>query len=91
MNWERRPEADTPHSAPRTITDDEGRRWSGMVTSGRMGGGEEYADVIFACEDQPAASKRVSRLHEPPARASESWSRMEEREVREIFDRSMPA
>jgi hypothetical protein len=91
MSWERRPESDTPETAARQLTDDQGRSWTGMVTSGRMGGGEEYAEVIFACEDNPSEPKRVSRLNEPPASASDSWRSMDEQELRDVFDQSMPA
>jgi hypothetical protein len=91
MNQERRPESDTPESSPREVVDDRGRRWAGMVASGRMGGGEEYAEVIFACEDNPSELKRVSRLNEPPGRASDSWRGMDEAALREVFDRSMPS
>lgn len=91
MEWERKPESTTPESEPRSVVDDHGRRWTGSVTSGRMGGGEEYAEVIFACDDNPSEPKRVSRLNEPPTRASASWRDMREPDRREVFDRSMPA
>jgi len=91
MNGDRRPESETPESAARELVDDRGRRWTGMIASGRMGGGEEYAEVIFACEDNPSELKRVSRLNEPPARASDAWRGMDESGMRDVFDRSMPA
>jgi hypothetical protein len=91
MDREPQPESATPEAVPRSITDDQGRRWTGLVSSGRMGGGEEYAEVIFACEDQPSEVKRVSRLNEPPDRASRLWQSMGEGELREVFDRAMPA
>jgi hypothetical protein len=91
MEREHTREPATPEATPRTVVDDRGRRWSGQVTSGRMGGGETYAEVIFACEDQPSEPKRVSRLNEPPARAGRSWRGMRDDELREVFDRSMPS
>jgi hypothetical protein len=91
MEWERQSERATPAAEPRSVVDDQGRRWTGQVTSGRMGGGEEYAEVIFACDDQPSEPKRVSRMNEPPVRASRSWRSMQDADLREVFDRSMPA
>jgi hypothetical protein len=91
MEHARRAESDTPVGDARQVMDDRGRRWSGVVTSGRMGGGEEYAEVIFACEDNPGEVKRVSRLNEPPARAGETWRAMGDADLRDVFDRSMPA
>lgn len=91
MAWERRPESTTPDATPREVVDDRGRHWKGSVTSGRMGDGEQYAEVVFTCEDQPSEVKRVSRLNEPPATVSETWRRMGDAELRDVFDRSMPA
>lgn len=91
MGRERQPVPATLADAPRSVTDDRGRRWTGMVSSGRMGGGETYAEVVFACEDQPGEAKRVSRLNEAPAKAGPTWRAMGDGEVREVFDRSMPA
>jgi hypothetical protein len=67
------------------------RRWNAMVSSGRMGGGEEDAEVIFVCEDNPSDLKRVSRLNAPPAKADDLWRGMADAERREVFERSTPA
>jgi hypothetical protein len=91
MSRDRRPDTDTPAAAPRRLTDDRGRHWTGTVTSGLIGGGETYAEVIFACDDQPSETKRVSRLTEPPARATQTWESMGDDDLRAVFDRSMPA
>jgi hypothetical protein len=69
----------------RTFTDDEGRRWSGSVMSGRFAGGEKHAEVIFVCEDAPSEAKRFVRLDSPPARAAEEWRGMDEAQVQGLF------
>lgn len=85
MNWDRRPEDETPSVETRTFTDDEGRRWAGSVLSGRFAGGEQRAEVIFVCEDAPSESKRFVRLDSPPAEAAEEWRSMDETRVRALF------
>jgi len=85
MNWDRRPEDDTPRMETRTFRDDEGRQWAGSVISGRFAGGEERAEVIFVCEDEPGETKRFVRLESEPSRAAEEWRSMEEERVMELF------
>lgn len=91
MEWERRPKSDEPIAEQRTIEDEEGRRWTGSVSSGRFEGGEENAEVIFVCEDQPSAIKRVADLGVKPAAADDMWRTMPDAEVEEVFRRSSPA
>lgn len=91
MNWERRPKSDEPVMAQRTFTDDAGRQWTGSVTSGRVEGGEDFAEVLFVCNDQPAEVKRVVTLDYPPAEADDRWTDMADDEVVELFRRSEPA
>lgn len=91
MNQERREDSATPRMETRSFTDDQGRRWSGSVISGRFRGGEEHTEVIFVCEDTPSETKRVSRLESPPAEAAEEWRGMGEEQVRTLFQRSEPA
>ncbi|HEX6065601.1 MAG TPA: hypothetical protein VFZ04_15330, partial [Longimicrobiales bacterium] len=77
--------------AQRTFTDDAGRQWTGSVTSGRVEGGEDFAEVLFVCNDQPAEVKRVVTLDYPPAEADDRWTDMADDEVVELFRRSEPA
>jgi hypothetical protein len=88
MSWDRRPEDETPRMETRTFSDDQGRRWSGSVISGRFAGGEERAEVIFVCEDSPSEAKRFARLDRPPAEAVDEWSAMEESRVQALFRES---
>lgn len=91
MEWARRPERDTPRAEQRTFRDDRGRTWVGSVTSGTLRGGEEHAEVVFVCVDQPGELKRFARLDIPPSRADEAWRGMADEEVLDIFRRSEPA
>ena len=91
MNQERREDSETPRMETRSFTDDQGRRWSGSVMSGRFRGGEEHAEVIFVCEDTPSETKRFTRLDSPPVEAAEEWRGMGEEQVRTLFQRSEPA
>jgi hypothetical protein len=85
MSWARRPEDETPRMETRTFTDGDGRRWSGSVMSGRFAGGEERAEVIFVCEDEPGAARRYTRLDTPPADAAAHWRGLDDRRVLELF------
>jgi hypothetical protein len=85
MNWDRRPRDETPQMETRTFTDDDGRRWSGSVMSGRFSGGEDRAEVIFVCEDAPSEPKRFARLETPPAEAAAEWRSMDADRMRELF------
>jgi hypothetical protein len=85
MNWDRRPEDETPRMETRTFTDTEGRRWSGSVVSGRFSGGEQRAEVIFVCEDAPSEAKRFTRLETPPSQAADEWRAMDESRVQALF------
>jgi hypothetical protein len=91
MEWERRPRDDEPLMAQRSFEDDRGRRWTGSVTSGRVEGGEDFAEVLFVCNDQPMEMKRTVTLEYPPGEADSRWSDMKEDEVVELFRRSTPA
>lgn len=91
MNWERRPKEDEPVMVQRSIRDERGRNWKGMVQSGRHEGGEDFAEVLFVCEDQPAEVKRVATLDTPPGEADERWRAMGDAEVADVFRRSEPA
>lgn len=91
MAWERRPERDTPRMEQRTLRDGRGRRWTGSVTSGTVSGGEEHAEVIFICDDQPDELKRVARLDVAPTQAAERWREMEDEEIESVFRGSEPA
>jgi hypothetical protein len=91
MTWDKRPEEETPQMETRTFTDESGRRWSGSVMSGRFAGGEQHAEVIFVCEDEPSETKRFVRLDSPPARAAEEWRGMDETQVRGLFRDSQEA
>ena len=91
MNWERRPKEDEPVMMQRTFQDEDGRNWTGSVTSGRMEGGEDFAEVLFVCNDQPAETKRVATLEFPPGEADRKWKNMGDDEVTELFRASKPA
>ena len=91
MNWERRPEADTPLGSQRSFTDERGRHWTGSVMSGRLEGGEQRAEVLFVCDDQPTETKRVVSMEAAPREADERWITMADDEVVELFKRSEPA
>lgn len=91
MNWERRPKEDEPTMVQRTFTDEDGRNWTGSVTSGRMEGGEDFAEILFVCNDQPAETKRVATLEYPPGEADRKWKSMGDEEVTDVFRRSEPA
>ncbi len=91
MAWERRPADETPEAEQRTLRDDRGRRWTGVVRSGSERRGEEHAEVIFLCEDQPSEIKRVARLAIPAAEVGERWRAMGEEEIMDAFRRSRPA
>lgn len=91
MEWARRPERKTPRMEQRRLTDDRGRLWTGSITSGTLEGGEEHAEVIFVCEDQPSELKRVTRLDVPAEDADRAWRKMTEIEVLDTFHRSEPA
>lgn len=88
MNWERRPEEDTPTAEQRRFQDDQGRTWVGTLTSGSVAGGEQHGEVIFVCEDDPNEVKRVGRMEAAPAEAADEWKRMDEPGVRSVFDGS---
>jgi sulfate adenylyltransferase subunit 1 (EFTu-like GTPase family) len=91
MNWERRPKEDEPAMVQRIFRDDDGRTWTGSVTSGRLEGGEDFAEVLFVCNDQPAETKRVATLEFPPGEADRKWKLMADDEVTALFNRSEPA
>jgi len=91
MGWARRPASDMPQMAQRTLRDARGRTWVGSVSSGTDRGGEQHAEVIFVCRDQPGELKRVARLDVPPAEADDAWRAMDEAGLREVFGRSEPA
>ncbi len=91
MKWERRPAEETPQAEQRTFRDDRGRRWTGVVHSGTQRRGEEHAEVIFMCDDQPSETKRVSRLSIPASEVDERWRAMGEDEILAAFRRSSPA
>jgi hypothetical protein len=90
MDWERRPESDTPHAEQRELRDEQGRTWVGSVTSGERAGGEAHAQVIFVCRDQPSELKRVSTLEVPARDADAYWSELEMGEVEALFRRAEP-
>lgn len=91
MDWSRRPEQDTPRMAQREFRDERGRRWTGSVTSGTVEGGEDRAEIIFVCRDQPSAQKRVGSLDVPPRRAEDRWRAMDDREIVDVFRQADPA
>ncbi len=91
MSRDRRPEDETPQAEPHSFRDERGRRWTGVVRSGSGRRGEEHAEVIFVCNDQPSGVKRVSRLAIPAAEVGERWRVMPDAEVLDAFRRSSPA
>lgn len=91
MTWERRSWHETPIMEQREVQDDRGRTWVGSITSGTERGGEEHAEVIFVCRDQPAELKRVSRLDVPPAEAPAFWRELPASAVLDLLDSSEPA
>ena len=91
MEWERRPKDDEPVMAQRSFQDDRGRSWTGSITSGRVEGGEDFAEVLFVCNDQPMEMKRIATLDQPPGEAERRWSDLPDDEVVELFRRSEPA
>jgi hypothetical protein len=91
MSWDRRPEEDTPQMETRRFEDETGRRWSGSVISGRFAGGEQRAEVIFVCEDEPGEAKRFVRLDSAPSQAADEWRSLDDARVRELFRGSEPA
>lgn len=91
MRWERQSAENEPVMEQRTFTDDQGRHWTGMVTSGRLEGGEENAEVIFVCDDQPSETKRVANIGVDAAHADQAFRTMGDEEVRELFRNSSPA
>ena len=91
MSWERKPEEDTPVAEQREVEDDRGRKWIGTVTSGTHEGGEENAEVIFTCRDQPSEPTRLARIGVPAREADSYWRGADKRDVRSAFDSSEPA
>lgn len=91
MTWERRSEDETPRMEQREVKDGRGRTWVGSITSGTLRGGEEHAEVVFVCRDQPGELKRVGRLDLPPRDAADAWIKMRPDEVRDVLDHSEPA
>lgn len=91
MGWERRPERDTPKLEQRELRDERGRVWIGSVRSGALEGGEEHAEVIFVCREQPSELKRVASLERPPREAADCWRRLDDQELLDIFRRAEPA
>lgn len=91
MTWERQPWHETPRMEQREVRDERGRTWVGSITSGTVRGGEEHAEVIFVCVDQPGELKRVGRLDLPPGEAPSFWRELPESEVLNILESSEPA
>jgi hypothetical protein len=91
MSWARRDEDETPMMEQRELTDRRGRTWIGSVRSGTLEGGEQHAEVIFYCRDQPSELKRVTRVDVPAAEADEWWRSVGPAEAQAILDRSEPA
>jgi hypothetical protein len=91
MAHQGRPEEETPQMETRSFTDDDGRRWTGSVMSGRFAGGEKQGEVIFICEDSPSETKRFARLDEEPTAAAAVWRGMSENQMRELLRDSEPA
>lgn len=85
MEWEKRPSREEPVAEKRTFTDDRGRRWAGTVMSGQYSHGEENAEVVFVCEDQPAERHRVAKLGREAAKADDAFRRMKEDDIVELF------
>ena len=76
MSWERRPREDEPRMIQR------------FVQSGRHEGGEDFAEVLFVCNDQPAETKRVATLDMPPGEADDHWQMMADQDIEDLFRRS---
>lgn len=91
MTWERRSWHETPRMEQREVQDERGRTWVGSITSGTLRGGEEHAEVIFVCRDQPAELKRVGRLDVPPAEAPAFWRELSSSAILDLLGRSEPA
>lgn len=91
MTHARRDESTTPDAEARTFRDGEGRQWAGSVMSGRLGGGEENAEVVFVCEDVPSEPKRTARLDASAERATQKWRSMDEEQMRALLRASEPA
>lgn len=91
MAWAKRPKRDTPPITQRQVTDGRGRTWVGTLTSGTVAGGEEHAEVVFVCRDQPGELKRIARLDLPPARAAAALRALEDAEVLRLLSGSEPA
>ncbi len=91
MTWARRSWHETPRMEQREVKDGRGRTWVGSITSGTVRGGEEHAEVVFICRDQPGELKRVGRLNVPPGEAPAAWREMRPDEVLDLLDRSEPA
>lgn len=75
----------------RRFRDERGRLWTGSISSGTLRGGEQHAEVIFVCDDQPGELKRVARLDVAPAEADDLWRSMDEQAIRRVFRGSEPA
>lgn len=88
MNWERRSEDETPTAEQRRFEDEQGRTWVGTVRSGTLEGGEEHAEVVFVCEDEPSETKRVGVLDASAGEADSAWKDMDDERVREVFRNS---
>jgi hypothetical protein len=82
---------ETPRMEQRGFTDERGRSWVGSVTSGTWEGGEENAEAIFVCTDQPSEPKRVARLRVPAREVDDYWRGLDESEVRNVFESSEEA
>ncbi len=91
MDWERRPEAETPVAEQRTFRDDRGRQWTGIASSGTQRKGEEHAEVMFVCDDQPSEHKRVARVRVAAAEVGRYWRDAGNDEVLNVFRRATPA
>ena len=89
MGWARWPASETPRAERRSVVDDRGRHWTGTVHSGSQRRGEEHAEVLFVCADQPLEGKRIARLRIPAAEVDTRWRAMAEDEVREVFRRAL--
>ncbi len=90
MDWERRPEAETPVAEQRTFRDDRGRQWTGIASSGTQRKGEEHAEVMFVCDDQPSEHKRSARVRVSAAEVGRYWAAADDAEVMDVFRRAMP-
>jgi len=88
MEWEKRPSREEPVAETRTFSDDRGRRWTGTVMSGQYPHGEENAEVVFVCEDQPAERHRIAKLGRGAAKADNAFRRLKDDEVLDLFRKS---